>query len=33
MISREKSLDQVLAMLQKTDVVSFKIEGRRVIVR
>lgn len=33
MISRSKSLNQVLKMLEKTDVVKFKTEGRRVIVR
>jgi len=33
MISRNKSLGQVLKMLEKTDVVKFKIEGRRIIVR
>lgn len=33
MISRDKSLSQVLKMLEKTDVVKFKIVGRRIIVK
>lgn len=33
MISRDKNLSQLIKMLERTDVIKFKIEGRRVIVK